>query len=154
MIITEKLSCGKSNIPPSQERLESKKANSAMKAMMLTTMLATKLIAQDAPWDAASNRLVLSLRKNEQQLNGNSANPVNNLLFFKQHSIISILQHMTLALLQFCGLSQLKLVICGCLFPYVRLFLPFFHFYVLACCHTRGLCFRPEQLGDGKGGRS
>lgn len=61
--ITEKLSCGQSNIPPSQDRVASKNASRARKAMRLTTTLATKLTAQDAPWDTASNTFVHALRK-------------------------------------------------------------------------------------------
>lgn len=64
--ITEKLSCGQSNIPPSQERTASKKANSARKAIRLTTMLATKPTAEVAPWDTASNTFVHSLRRHRQ----------------------------------------------------------------------------------------
>lgn len=61
--LTEKLSCGQSNIPPSQERTPLKKANSARKAIRLTTMLATRTTAPDAPWDVASNMDVHFLRR-------------------------------------------------------------------------------------------
>lgn len=68
--ITWKLSCGQSNNPPSQERPASKKANSAKKAIRLTTMVATKPTAEVAPWDAASKMFVLSLRRHRQYFNG------------------------------------------------------------------------------------
>lgn len=88
--ITEKLSCGQSSIPPSQEREASKKANSARKAMRLTTMLATNPTAQDAPWDAASNTFLFSLR-DKWHLNGYiiTLNTLNGILS-KKHSVISI----------------------------------------------------------------
>lgn len=83
--VTEKLSCGQSNISPSQEKAASKKANSARKAIRLTTMLATKPTAQDAPWDAASNTFLLFLREHRQHVNGYiTLNPPNS-------SVISIL---------------------------------------------------------------
>lgn len=66
-IFTEKLSCGQSNIPPSQERTASKKDSRAMRAMMLAKTLATSAIARDAPRDAASNKFLLSLTKKSER---------------------------------------------------------------------------------------
>lgn len=82
-IFTEKLSCGQSNIPPSQERTASKKASRAMKAMMLAKTLATSAIARDAPRDAASNKFLLSLKK-KVELDWHCKPLVNTLRLYKQ----------------------------------------------------------------------
>lgn len=68
--ITEKLSCGKSNIPPNHERKASKKANSAIKAIKLETMVATRPTAELAPSDAASKIFTFCLKRDKQHFNG------------------------------------------------------------------------------------
>lgn len=68
--ITEKLSCGQSNIPPNHERKVSQNANSAIKAIRLATMVATRPTAELAPSDAASKIFILSLQRDKQHFNG------------------------------------------------------------------------------------
>lgn len=68
--ITEKLSCGQSNIPPNHERKASQNANSAIMAIRLATMVATRPTAELAPSDAASKIFILSLKRDDQHFNG------------------------------------------------------------------------------------
>lgn len=68
--ITEKLSCGQSNIAPNHERKASQNANSAIKAMKLEIMVATRPTAELAPSEAASKIFILSLKRDKQHFNG------------------------------------------------------------------------------------
>lgn len=69
--VTEKLSCGKSNSPPNQERTPSRKDIKDMKTMRLTTMVTARPTAEVAPLDAASITLVLvSLQRQGQRFEG------------------------------------------------------------------------------------
>lgn len=71
--VTEKLSCGKSNNPPNQERTPSKKDIKDMKTARLTTMVTARLTAEVAPLDAASITLVLvSLKRQVQRFEGHT----------------------------------------------------------------------------------